>query len=634
MHVLGTAGHVDHGKSALVEALTGINPDRLREEQLRQMTIDLGFAWMTLPGGQEVGIIDVPGHRDFIENMLAGVGGIDAVILVVAADEGVMPQTVEHVGILDLLAVERAVVALTKTDLAQDSAWIDLVQEDVERLLVGTSLAGAPVVRVSARTGDGVPELVHRLEQLFEGQPDREDKGRPRLSIDRVFTIAGFGTVVTGTLVDGSFSVGDEVEIAPAGARARIRGLQTHRNDVLRAIPGSRVAINLTGIDVEALRRGDAVVLPGTYPSSRLLDLHVRQMADAPAPLKQNQSVKVFIGAAQQIGLARLLGGVEQLLPGQAGWLQIQLSAPIVAAKGDRVVLRRPSPPATLGGGLVADPQPASRHRAKDAAVVEALERALQGSPGDQLSQAIGRLGAPSLEEAAASAGLSLPQAAEAAHGLHAEGLVRLWGEGVLDARTRLINRADWSRWRQDLLAALRAFHAEQPMRTGMPQEALRSQLEMAGDRFSYLVKDLAQAGEIVHEPPEIRLTGFEVRMTADQRRGAEEVLAAFGRSPESPPSMKEAVAMAGEAVIRLLLKQGELVLIADDVLLSRTTYDAWVAGIRETLISGGTLTVAQVRDRFNTSRKYALSLLEHLDSQGLTVREGDVRRLNPGHRL
>ena len=596
MHVLGTAGHVDHGKSALVEALTGINPDRLREEQLRQMTIDLGFAWMTLPGGQEVGIIDVPGHRDFIENMLAGVGGIDAVILVVAADEGVMPQTVEHVGILDLLAVERAVVALTKTDLAQDSAWIDLVQEDVERLLIGTSLAGAPVVRVSARTGDGMPELVDQLEQLFEGLPDREDKGRPRLSIDRVFTIAGFGTVATGTLVDGSFSVGDEVEIAPAGARARIRGLQTHRNDVHKAIPGSRVAINLTGIDVEGLRRGDAVVLPGTYPASRLLDLHVRQMVDAPAPLKQNQSVKVFIGAAQQIGLARLLGGVEQLLPGQAGWLQIQLSAPIVAAKGDRVVLRRPSPPATLGGGLVADPQPARRHRAEDSAVVDALERALQGSPGDQLAQAIGRLGAPSLEVAAASAGLSLAQAIEATQGLQAEGMVRLWGEGTLDAKTRLINRADWSRWRQDLLDALQTFHSQQPMRTGMPQEALRSQLEMAADRFSYLVEDLAQAAEIVHEPPEIRLVGHAVKLTADQRRGAEEVLAAFGRSPGSPPSMKESVAMAGEAVIHHLLKQGELVIIADDVVLSRTTYDAWVAGIRGTLISGGTLTVAQVQ--------------------------------------
>jgi selenocysteine-specific elongation factor len=301
VHVIGTAGHVDHGKSTLVQALTGITPDRLREEQEREMTIDLGFAWLTLPNGESVGIVDVPGHRDFIENMLAGVGGIDAALFVIAADEGVMPQTREHLAILDLLRIPGGVVALTKIDLIDDPDWLELVQADVSEALQGTVLDGAPIIPVSARTGQGLAELTAALQEVLARTPPRPDRGRPRLWIDRVFTIGGFGTVVTGTLVDGHLEVGQEVEILPRGMRARIRGLQTHKTRIQRAVPGSRVAINLTGISRQDLARGDLVTTPGWLRPTTLADVRLDLLRDAPFPLKHNAFVKFFCGSAETV---------------------------------------------------------------------------------------------------------------------------------------------------------------------------------------------------------------------------------------------------------------------------------------------------------------------------------------------
>ncbi len=350
MRVIGTAGHVDHGKSTLIHALTGVHPDRLKEEQERQMTIDLGFAWMSLPDGESMGIVDVPGHRDFIENMLAGIGGVDAALLVIAADEGPMPQTREHLAILDLLEIEKAVVALTKIDLAQDEAWLDLVKEDITGLLGKTRLAASPIVAVSPITGQGLDDLIQALAEMLRESSARPDLGKPRLPIDRVFTLSGFGTVVTGTLVDGGFEVGQQIEILPGALNARIRGLQTHRSKIDRAVPGSRVAANLSGIDVHQLERGDVMTLPGAFSSTTLIDVQVRLLKEAGLALRNNQEVKFFIGSAHRMATARLLG-TEMLHPGEAGWLQLKLQKPIVAARGDHFILRRPSPSATLGGG-------------------------------------------------------------------------------------------------------------------------------------------------------------------------------------------------------------------------------------------------------------------------------------------
>ena len=343
MRVIGTAGHVDHGKSTLIAALTGINPDRLKEEQERQMTIDLGFAWLTLPGGQEIGIVDVPGHRDFIENMLAGIGGIDAALLVIAADEGVMPQTREHLAILDLLQIQHGLVVLTKIDLVDDSGWLDLVETDVRTALRGTVLQDAPILRVSSLTRAGFPELLQALDTLLEKLPSRPNLGRPRLPVDRVFSILGFGTVVTGTLADGQLAVGDELEILPAGLRTRIRGLQTHKKKEETANPGSRVAVNLSGVEVEQIRRGEVLAHPGQYTPTRRLDVQFRLLADISAPLHHHTEVKLFTGTSETIADLRLLAA-DSLNPGETGWLQLELRHPILAVRGDHYILRRPSP--------------------------------------------------------------------------------------------------------------------------------------------------------------------------------------------------------------------------------------------------------------------------------------------------
>ena len=308
MHVIGTAGHVDHGKSTLITALTGINPDRLKEEQERSMTIDLGFAWMTLPGGEEIGIVDVPGHRDFIENMLAGISGLDAVLLVIAADEGVMPQTREHLAILDLMQVQHGIILLTKIDLVDDPAWLDMVENDVQTVLHGTFLQDSPILRVSSKTGQGFPELLQSLELLLRNQPPRPNLGRPRLPIDRIFSIPGFGTIVTGTLMDGKLSLGDEVELLPSGLHARIRGLQTHKRKLEIAVPGSRLAINLSGVGMEKILRGQVVTLPGQYIPTQRLDVHFHFLADVSKSLRHHTEVKLFIGASETIADLRMLG--------------------------------------------------------------------------------------------------------------------------------------------------------------------------------------------------------------------------------------------------------------------------------------------------------------------------------------
>ncbi|MFC2037883.1 selenocysteine-specific translation elongation factor, partial [Chloroflexota bacterium] len=390
MRVIGTAGHVDHGKSTLVHALTGIDPDRLKEEKEREMTIDLGFAWLTLPSGEQVGIIDVPGHKDFVKNMLAGVGGIDAALFVVAADEGVMPQTREHLAILDLLQVPGGVVALTKVDMAEDEDWLDLVEADLLDVLEGTVLEEATVVRCSGRTGEGLEALVAELDRYLVTSAPRRDVGRPRLPVDRVFTIPGFGTVVTGTLSDGLFAAGQEVEIQPSGLKVRIRGLQTHKKQVEEAVPGSRVAINLTGVSRDDVRRGEVVTRPGWLRPTTLVDCHLRYLADVPVPLKHNARVDFFSGAAEAQARVRLLGK-KVLAPGDDGWVQIRLAEPITLVKGDRFIIRQPSPSVTVGGGRVVNPFPGRRHRRFQEEVIERLETLAHGTPEEVLLQDLER---------------------------------------------------------------------------------------------------------------------------------------------------------------------------------------------------------------------------------------------------
>ncbi len=488
MHVIGTAGHVDHGKSTLVEALTGTHPDRLKEEREREMTIDLGFAWLILPDGEEIGIIDVPGHRDFIENMLAGVAGIDAALFVIAADEGVMPQTREHLAILDLLEVQGGVVALTKMDMIEDPEWIDLIEDDIHRVLTGTVLENAPIIRVSGRRKTGLEELKSALSACLEDRPPRINTGRPRLPVDRVFTISGFGTVVTGTLSDGSLGIGEDVVVLPQGIRGRIRGLQTHKRKENLAVPGSRTAANISGIDVDQINRGDVVAHPKDYRPTGRLDARLRVLTDTSAAIHHNTEVKLFVGAAEVVARLRLLG-LEELKPGEEGWIQLETSQPVVVVRGDRYIIRRPSPGETLGGGAVLDPHPNGRHKrfAKD--TLDRLAALEKGTPSEVFLQALESLRAASIKDLAAKSDLDYESARHVINELAASNQIvileeKRQGELSLALDTLITSIRYWDEIASRAIEEIKSYHLSYPLRQGYAKRRAQELDEAAEPRL------------------------------------------------------------------------------------------------------------------------------------------------------
>lgn len=615
MYVIGTAGHVDHGKSTLVKALTGIDPDRLREEKERGMTIDLGFAWLRLPDGRAVSLVDVPGHERFIKNMLAGVGGIDLALLVVAADEGVMPQTREHVAILELLGIHRAVVALSKIDLVEPD-WLDLVRSDVQEYLARTALAGAPIVPVSALTGEGLDQLIQTLVAALAETPPRPDLGRPRLPIDRVFTIAGFGTVVTGTLTGGRLSVGQELEIQPGGLRTRSRGIQTHRQRVEVALPGTRVAVNLAGVATEHLWRGQVVTVPGWLQPTTVVDAHVRVLAEA-GPLVHNSVLSFHSGTAETMARVVVLEG-ERIEPGESGWIQLRLATPLALARGDLFVLRTPN--ATVGGGEVVDAH-ARRHRRSEPGLIARLEVLRRGSPADLLLHLLEQ--GPQ-EPAALSAQTGLGAAVQPAlESLRARGEVFALGD-------LLAARRWWEQCRERVLGTLRAYHQQHPLRTGMPREELKSRLGFPPRLFGAVVQRLVAEGTLAEAGPHLRLAEHTVRFAPDLAERVEQLLDALGREPYAPPSLPDLMSSLGldEEVIAALVEQGRIVRLTESVALRSEVYREMVERVVALLREKGQVTVAEVRDLFGTSRKYVLALLEYMDQQHLTRRVGDVRVL------
>lgn len=629
MRVIGTAGHVDHGKSTLIAALTGVHPDRLKEEREREMTIELGFGWLTLPGGEEIGIVDVPGHRDFIGNMLSGIGGIDAALLVVAADEGVMPQTREHLAILDILQIKTGIVAITKIDMLDDPDWLDLVESDLRTTLQGTVLDGAPFVRVSARAGVGLDALKTALAGRLRDTPPRVDLGRPRLPIDRVFSMPGFGTVVTGTLSDGHLDVGDEVVILPSGVRGRVRGLQTHKKKEDRAMPGSRTAVNISGVAVEELARGQVLSTPGHYTPTRRLDARLRLLPDASAPLKNASVVRCFTGATESMASLRILGA-DEIAPGDEAWVQLELREPLVAVRGDRYILRRPSPSETLGGGLVVDANPKSRHKRSDSAVAQRLAAMLQGTPAEVLMQASLALGASGARDVAARARLEAEATTAAFAELLASGQIIPLEPGNPDPNSNLLVMAapHWQALAAQTLQAVSAFHLNFPLRRGMPREELKSRLRLGARLFAALVKKLAAENALVEGGAWVALPEHNIRFNPAQQARVKTVLAKFAAAPHATPSVKEAQAEVGEEVYAALLELGELVQVSAEVVFRRTDYEDMLAQVRGFIQSRGQISVAEARDLFGTSRKYILAFMEHLDASSVTTRDGDFRKL------
>jgi selenocysteine-specific elongation factor len=628
MRVIGTAGHVDHGKSTLVAALTGIHPDRLKEEQTREMTIDLGFGWLTLPNGEEVGIIDVPGHRDFIENMLAGIGGIDAALLVIAADEGVMPQTKEHLEILDLLQIPTGMIVLTKTDLAPDSAWLDLVEMDIRAAVSETILRDAPIIRVSAKNKTGLDAFIATLGKILEEKPERLDLNRPRLPIDRVFSMSGFGTIVTGTLSDGHLAIGDEVEILPSGLKGRIRGLQTHKKKEETAMLGSRTAVNISGINMELIQRGEVVAHPNQYQATRRVDARFRLLKDAASSIKHGDEVKFFVGASETMATLRLLGA-EELIPGEEGWIQLELRNPVVTVRGDKYILRRPSPSETLGGGVIIDHQPKGRHKRFNEVTLKSLESLTKGSPAEILLEAALALNTASIKEMATKSRLESSSAEAALLELISTGQLVILEDGAQTTASNSLAIAlpHWNTLSGKIIQIIETFHSQFPLRRGIPREELKSKLKLTPRIFSVTISKLITDNLITAYSIWLAKPDHEIRFAGAEQPKVEELMRKFDQNPYATPSVKECQSEVGEEIVNALIELGELVAVSQDVLFRKKDYDALVEKVRVTIQKNGSITLAEARDTLNTTRKYAQALLEHLDSIGVTVRDGDFRR-------
>jgi len=635
MSCIGTAGHVDHGKSTLVKALTGIDPDRLAEEKERGMTIDLGFAWLTLPGGREVSIVDVPGHESFIKNMLAGVGGIDAALLVIAADEGVMPQTREHLAILDLLRVPRGVVALTKADLV-DEEWLDLVREEIAEHLKPTTLAQAAIIPVSSYTRQGLPELLAELERILDEAQERQNIARPRLPIDRVFSLTGFGTVVTGTLLDGALKVGQEVEVLPQGLKTRIRGLQTHKHHIEVARPGSRVAINLANLARTDLERGNVVLLPGQVRPTVLFDARIHLLADAERPLAHNTLVDCYSGSQELPARVRLLD-VEELQPGESAWVQLRLSRPAVVARRDRFILRIPSPSMTIGGGEVVEVHP-RYHRRFQSQVLTSLEVLSRGAPEELILAALDKR--PATKALPGQELADIVKQSNLAEDVTQQTLETLLSEGRISrAGPFWFAQHVWEELIEEATGLVRGQHQQYPLRSGLSKEEWRSRLrlpaKMAGEIFAILQAEGRL--EVVAERDRpgsattgglIRLPGFTPGFTPDQQRLVEQVVQRFSMSPYTPPGRSEVEAMVGSEVLAALIEQGRLIKLGEGVLFLRATYEDAVAKIVGYIRIHEKVTVAEARDVLGATRKYILPLLEHMDALRITRRIGDDRVL------
>lgn len=628
-YVIATAGHVDHGKSALVTALTGVDPDRLAEEQKRQMTIDLGFAWFTTPAGDEVGIVDVPGHRDFISNMLAGVGGIDAVLLVVAADEGVMPQTREHITILDLLEIKNGLIVVTKTDLVQDAAWLEMIEKDIRDAVHGTLLQDFPIVHVSSPTRKGIPELVDHLQSILSKVDRKEQNGEPRLAIDRVFSIKGFGTVVTGTLQGGELEIGEEVQILPADKNGRIRGIETHKQKLERAVPGSRVALNISGVDVGELERGNVVVKPAAVKPTLRIDAQVRIIPSANAPLSHNDRVKLYHGTNEVLARVRTLGK-DAIRPGESGMVQLELAAPLVGWKGDHFILRRPSPQETIGGGTIINPISHRRYKRYSEKTMLNLDAQRAGSVWDVfrlLIQERPLISKPELEQALQKEGFDFqneqgvlraqPDFVEFSTLCPQKELVRFFT--TREALAKLSSMMD---------AELSVVHQSSSELPGVPVYDFCKKLGVEKCVLQALFDQQFLSENLGIKQEYLYRKDRALQFSEKDRRKIERLDIMMERASFAPPSLEMIKEITGHELLQTLLFAGKLIRVEDTILIRDVEFQQMKDRLMRFLEKHDEITLAQFRDLLNTSRRYALAFLEYMDTAGVTVRVGESRKM------
>ncbi len=618
MFVITTAGHVDHGKSTLIHALSGIDPDRLKEEKSRGMTIELGFAWVTLPSGREISIVDVPGHERFVRNMLMGVGGVDLALLIVAADEGVMPQTREHLAILDLLNVERGITVITKSDLV-DEDWLELITADVEEVLQGTTLEDSPLLTVSAETGAGIPELLAEIDSQLDQLEAHADLGRPRLPVDRSFTMSGFGAVVTGTLAGGKLRTGQEVELLPAGRKARIRGLQSHQTALEEAQPGTRVAVNMSGIEHNEIERGDLLTVPGWLNSSQAFDASLRVIADAPRAVRHNHKLVLFAGSREVPVTVRVLQG-DEIAPGESGWVQLRTTEPVPMLRGDRFILRDTQD--TMAGGVILVPD-APRHRRNDGDVIAELETLASGSGESAALQTLRSIEPATVAELGRSANMSQSEAEELVSQLiDANDAVDIGESGS----PLLYSSAGWAALRSEVEGAVAGFQRIYPLRPGMPREELRNRLKLKAASFLRVVATLSDQDALKSNGALVWLPAHAVELSPEQQSQVDSYLKLILSDPYSPPtdSPLDAELLAG-------LEGQNKVVRAGDVVFATSAFEDMKARVADHAKAGGAININEVRELFGSSRKYVLAFLEELDRQGVTIRRGDDRILRNG---
>jgi selenocysteine-specific elongation factor len=626
--VVGTAGHIDHGKTSLVKALTGTDTDRLPEEKARGITIDLGFAFLEEPDGLTVEIVDVPGHERFIKNMLAGVGGIDLAMLVIASDEGVMPQTREHFAICSLLHIAGGLIVLTKTDLVEPD-WLELVRDDVSALTRGTFLDGAPIVAVSAKTGEGIGELRAVLRDLAAKVPSRGTDQLARLPVDRVFTIKGFGTVVTGTLMAGRLRVDDRVEVFPAGLQAKIRGLQTHGRSVSESSAGQRTAVNLQGVERAAVERGNVLGLAGTLVPSTLVDGTLELLQDAPRPLKSRDRVRVHAGTSEVMARVLILDRPE-LVPGASAFARFRLEAPLVALPGDRFVIRSYSPMLTVGGGTLLDIAP-PRFKLKAPAHLAHVRLLSEGGPDGVVEEHVRHAGGGGVRFSALSG--RVPFGPDRLRGL-LDGLQASVRIVAID-RDWFVHVDSLTRLRGLTVAALEQFHRASPLRPGMSREELRGRAGGPDERvFAHLLGTLEAEGIVRTDRDKVRLASHEVRLTPEQQKVVDRLEQDYLGSAAAPPSPEEALGRAGlsgdedHELFQFLVEARKLVRVKESMYFHAEALDAiqdkLVAMLRERKEIGP----ADIKDLLGISRKYAIPLLEFFDSRRVTTRVGERRVL------
>lgn len=629
--VLGTAGHVDHGKTALIKAITGVDTDRLKEEKERGISIELGFASMTLPNNQIIGIVDVPGHERFIKNMVSGASGIDMVVLVIAADEGVMPQTREHMQICSLLGIKKGLVALTKIDLV-DKEWIDLVEDDIHKFLQGTFMEDSSIIPVSAMTGDGLAELMDVLSRLAEKIDEEIDPGIFRLSIDRVFTMRGFGTVVTGTLTSGCVKVGEEMEILPRRIPAKIRGIQIHNHVANVAEAGQRTAINLQGVEKATIMRGDVLARPHTLFLSQRFDLHVMNLPSHEKKIKNRSLVRFHLGTNEVIARMILLDR-DEMAPGEAGNVQIILETPMIAMAGDRFILRSYSPVMTIGGGMIIDPLP-RKHRRHEEKTNKEFYVLRHGADSEKIATIIERAGVEGIDIGRLIARTGLPRN------------VLLKNLDIMYSRKKAV-RVDaddpkivsihvYQNLQKKIMNEVRGYHVKHPLREGILKEELRNTTGqfISARLFNMAIREMEKNGQILIEKENIHMAGHRVNLEGELEDIRKEIVALYSDAGLTPPSLKDIITRFDdrrkrvENILGILLKEGVLTRISEDLYFHSDVLHRLREDYKTQLLKDGRATPSSFKELTGLTRKFIIPLMEYFDMTKLTVRSGDHRIL------